>query len=205
MTRPIPLSSPDGRVYVYACGCCHHVRHGGDRLCRLTGPDEVSAQMSLRQAERCCTCRRCGMEIAEEPKPFDRYHDVCPACRPAEKRADRKREKERAKEAAAEAAAYENALAWALDRDAAVRLVECMSEISEDYLCASWESGLEYDLWRLVEGTTTTYAGEEVPQADVATLRRLSEKAGGWWQWDGGRRFVLLDAWRELFTGRNRA
>ncbi|MGO8993015.1 MAG: hypothetical protein ACLQVI_06790, partial [Polyangiaceae bacterium] len=54
--KPIPLRDPDGRVYAYACGECHHVvafdPAPGGRL----GHELVArrAERSRRRAARCC-------------------------------------------------------------------------------------------------------------------------------------------------------
>ena len=60
--NPIPLSSPDGRVYAYACGTCHHVRAGSELLGHpeATGPHERLVEASLHDAERCCACLGCN-------------------------------------------------------------------------------------------------------------------------------------------------
>jgi len=75
--NPIPLTGPDGGVYAYACGTCHHVSPGGDALLRHDGPDDVAAQHSREMAESCCVCQRCGAVITE-------YGDLeCATCKPA--------------------------------------------------------------------------------------------------------------------------
>lgn len=58
----IPLSSPDGAVYAYACSTCHHVGGGSELLYTPDepGPIQVLVESSLRDAESCCVCRACG-------------------------------------------------------------------------------------------------------------------------------------------------
>ncbi len=60
--NPIELKSPDGRVYAYACGVCHHVRAGAEKWGHETtnGPHADLVEWSLRDATRCCTCMTCG-------------------------------------------------------------------------------------------------------------------------------------------------
>lgn len=60
--NPIPLSAPDGRVYAYACGVCHHVAGGASLLVCWDepGPIPVLVEGSLSKATSCCTCHTCG-------------------------------------------------------------------------------------------------------------------------------------------------
>jgi hypothetical protein len=57
-----------------------------------------------------------------------------------------------------------------------------MGNYSENYWCASWLSGLEYDLWRQIESIRNTGHLLGVrPEAYACML--LAEIAGGWWRW----------------------
>lgn len=60
--NPIPLTSPDGRIYAYACGVCHNVPASSYALgpWPANGPRERLAESSMVKAERCCTCSTCG-------------------------------------------------------------------------------------------------------------------------------------------------
>ena len=77
---PFPLAAPDGRVYAYACGVCHHVHGGPTRLVRLDGPDERIVASSLENAEACCRCseRPCGAPLEEGR--FYRLSGRCARC-----------------------------------------------------------------------------------------------------------------------------
>jgi hypothetical protein len=82
--KPIPLSAPDGRVYAYACGYCHHVGGGsqvpgGD----VGGPEPREVSGSLGRATRCCTCR-CGAQRSAPDPDDDGYSRIlytCSTCR----------------------------------------------------------------------------------------------------------------------------
>lgn len=166
---PIPLVDPAGNVLAYACPRCRHV-------CAHTtgGTPETRLEFSMREADQCCRCFKCGV-------PRDRFGMYCPACkkdedariaavyeemRPAEEAFKRLREER---------------LTTALDRDAAVMLERLMSDISEEHYCAGWNSGLDVALWNIVQGGPRRYGMDEVSPENVAELRRLHEKSGGWW------------------------
>ncbi len=71
---PIPLASPDGTVYAYACGACNHVGGTGEALVRVE-PGHF-AENSRVDAESCCTCFDCGVPLtAEEGRGLN-----CAAC-----------------------------------------------------------------------------------------------------------------------------
>lgn len=64
--KSIPLVSPSGHTYAYACGVCDHVSAGSSLLGwdpnRPRGPHESLVESSLLGAERCCRCH-CGNPI----------------------------------------------------------------------------------------------------------------------------------------------
>lgn len=208
MARAFPLADPAGRVYLYACGRCHHVAHGGERLVELDGPDASLVASSRLLAERCCTCERCGTEVGR-PELFEPR--VCATCRPTYDSEKAAREARFAARAAEMQVAFDAALTSALDRDVALHLLNVMRDISEDHWCASWMGGLEHELWRmLVNGSDGTYGMGELSTEEIDDLRRLHEKAGGWWYWhdekaepgldplEFGPRFVSTDRWKEI-------
>lgn len=125
----------------------------------------------------------------------------CPACR-------EKREAEwEASRPAAEAKAAneermrEETYAAALDKVAAKALGEAMSNISEECYCAGWMSGLEFSLWEFLTSGPGKWGMGKVDAGDLATLRALSEKCGGWivWREDVGQVFVPLANWLPMF------
>ena len=87
--------------------------------------------------------------------------------------------------------------------DAARLLLQVMRDVSEDYYCAGWIGGLEDELWRMVQGGDRRFGLGTVTEAEVADLRDLSTRAGGWWVWEwtdgdpqnSGPRFVPMDEW----------
>lgn len=187
----IPLSSPDGRVYTYACGACH-VPEGGVTWFTHEPPDEKMLERFKSSAESCCRCADCGADIRRSI--FGSRCDPCTEKRDARLetlRADAEEDRKKGE------IVYEERLAKALDRDAAIRLVDLMREVSDDYYCAGWINGLESELWRMVNGGDRQYGAGEVSLETVNELLRLSEKAGGWWAWqDGiGELFVTAADW----------
>jgi len=193
---PIPLASPDGTVYAYACPRCRKVKAGSEYGGAHDDARVASiAESSLRDADRCCRCRVCGSDVA----PSMSWPRECDACKPAE---DAKRSAAAADQAskdARDAAVQEAALALALDRDAAVRLRDVMSGLSEEHYCAGWLHGLEFMLWDACQTDEPCMFGWSVVDvAEVAELRRLSKKSGGWWRFDDehGETFVTMDEWQ---------
>ena len=195
--NPLPLTAPDGRVYAYACGVCHQVSGGVSKLVRLDGPDESLVEGSCVGATSCCACLRCGALLSEE-----RY-GTCLACKPAE-------ERERAELCARldandkrVAAVVTASLVEAENEDAAMRLLGVMRDLSEEHWCAQWLMGLEFSLWEIAQGGSRDFGMGEVSDIDVAALRELHERAGGWWRWvDGtGEVFVATAAWERMHAG----
>jgi hypothetical protein len=94
------------------------------------------------------------------------------------------------------------------------RLAELMSDISEDCWCAGWMSCNEFSLWRMTIDPTTErrYGFGHVTDDQVAELKALSERTGGWviW-WDDfsepaapietwGERFIPMAEWQTLWV-----
>lgn len=106
------------------------------------------------------------------------------------------------------AARRAHSLKLAKSEDAALLLESFMSEISELHYCAGWLIGLEFSLWSIM----TTYHREfglgPVSEANVARLRELHERAGGWWHWvdvpgnvmDSGEQFIPTAAWEAIYA-----
>lgn len=192
----IALRSPDGLVYAYACGQCHHISTSGEYM-HDHSPSEVAsiAASSKQGAEACCRCRLCGGYCPRDPAPP--AFRTCAACWEGGERERQEMLTERWKaQAEANAAAREASLALALDREAAIALEVYMRDMSEETYCAGWLSGLEHSLWRMLsEGGDHTFGIGTVTATDCDRMRRLSEKAGGWWTYD---RFVPIAAWLML-------
>src|SRR5690349_9524264 len=72
---PIPLTAPNGTLYGYACGVCHHMRAGAETLGYPDGPVPSIVAASLREATECCTCY-CGGALTLEGE--------CERCGPSE-------------------------------------------------------------------------------------------------------------------------
>lgn len=82
----------------------------------------------------------------------------------------------------------------------AQELYEYISELSEEAICAGWMENIEYALWERVLNGTGNYYALEVTEDIIAKLRDYSDRAGGWWSWEG-REPVFLSAedWGKLY------
>lgn len=91
---------------------------------------------------------------------------------------------------------------------AAVELRQRMSDISEDGICASWESGLEDSLWHYVESDDAAHPFAGLmghDDGDRAELRRLRDACGMWWVYDHrGNRPVSVEVFRAAFNEHGR-
>lgn len=185
---PVALTNPDGVVVAYACPRCGRVCGSGGFV------EEVDRVDDWREdAARCCLCRECGVETA-------RGDGI--ECRPCR---ERKSAEWFASPAYAELQAQQEASAETFNRspdpDAARQLAELMSSISEDHFCAGWMSGTEHRLWQMVEGGDREWMGP-VEESEVAQLKALSDKCGGWIVYgDGGEEFVSIEEWRRRSSG----
>jgi hypothetical protein len=89
-------------------------------------------------------------------------------------------------------------------------LRDAMSEISERCWCAGWMRNVELFLWAMLEGAPRDYGLGTVTEQELANLRHLSERAGGWCRWsdedadetfdeDADETFVAIDSWQRIF------
>lgn len=97
----------------------------------------------------------------------------------------------------------DNSLKKAKDPDMAEHLRFIMSNISEDRWCAGWLIGLEFELWPYVNGEKTP-PEDDWGLRDMSRLKRISEKAGGWWMWvgegvDSGEVFLTTEEWEPIY------
>lgn len=77
-----------------------------------------------------------------------------------------------------------------LDAVACIELVVAMSEVSEEWSCATWHSGIELILARAAEGIRLVEERHgfcEVERREMENLLALSAKCGGWWEWSEER------------------
>jgi hypothetical protein len=85
-----------------------------------------------------------------------------------------------------------------------------MKEYSEDFACATWLVGLEFELWDY--GDITSTDPRELYSIKLGKeLRTLAEVTGGWWAWDkevpvGGENpvFMAMDRWLQVLIERNK-
>lgn len=200
---PIPLSSPSGVVYAYACPRCHQVPSVGQFMVPLVPGDErfvEAVESHRRQADRCCRCHDCDVPLGPQ---FSLY---CKACA-AKNEVERER---RVSEATAaqerEDAAVEASLRHAMNHESAYRLRGYISDLSEECWAASWLSGCEFEFWRIVHEGPQALGLGDVSADDIDRLRHFSDRAGGWWRWNkdvGAALFVPIEQWKQLVAERS--
>lgn len=184
MTKePIPLMSPDGRIFGYACPRCLHVRASTS-----TSEFNDRVEASKEDAASCCLCRDCGKEIGT-------WKGIqCDECR-AKARAKHESSPQYLAYLAATAKARET-FDQSPSPESAHLLARLMSDISEEHWAAGWMSGLEFALWDMVQGGSRRYGMDDVSDSEVAQLELLSELADGWViHGDGGEQYVPLEIW----------
>jgi hypothetical protein len=204
--EPIPLTSPDGTIYTYACGICHNVQ--GATVCFTPQVKEL-AESYREQAEQCCRCTRCRDRKAEESEYLFKPR-LCAECIPfaAKEDAERRRINDLRDEQYQNT--YNGSLKLAKDEAAAKQLAALMSDLSEER-DAQWLTGLEHTLWQFVEDWRTGDVAKrsakwgmfERGSNKLVQLSELSERAGGWWVWKDetddfagcGEVFVPMTAW----------
>lgn len=77
-----------------------------------------------------------------------------------------------------------------------------MSDISEETICAGWESGLEYRLWQAVESLPEPhkYGISEIEPKRIQRLRDVAEWLGEWVVWRDGETFIPLSEWKSEYV-----
>jgi hypothetical protein len=158
-----------------------------------------NADFSNREAGRCCRCTRCNEPVDTDDVGVLRF---CTKCLPVDNAEQAVRDaKWQADLDRTEAVQAEHLLA-SKDKWAADQLRDVMSEISEDYYCAGWLNGLEYSLWGMLEGCDRGFGFGSVTDAEIAGLRELHERCGGWWRWEKGvgEVFVATEEWRQFYA-----
>jgi hypothetical protein len=92
----------------------------------------------------------------------------------------------------------------------AVRLMDYIDELAQDWYSVSWMQDMEYMIWRYAVGDcNTTYGydnmgdGKGWPAPDeAAEVFRLAMKAGGWWIEKGmgyAAEFIALERWEPMY------
>jgi hypothetical protein len=83
----------------------------------------------------------------------------------------------------------------------ATRLLAFMEELSQKYCNCAWLGGLEYALWHFRQQGPGHLGTGIVSAEECLSLRQLSERVSGWWQWcedEGDTMFVALDEWNAI-------
>lgn len=91
--------------------------------------------------------------------------------------------------------AKEESLKKALNKEAAIELVNYIMEVSEEIYCAGWMDGIENELWKALKLNHLSGYNPLLPR-----LKELQEKSGGWWYWDDeldGELFLTTEEWEK--------
>lgn len=83
-------------------------------------------------------------------------------------------------------------------QDAARRLEEMLSAISERCWHAEWLVDTEYTLWQAEQCGAISWGQDAVTETDSAALKALSEEIGGWIVFEDELTFVPLPEWNAL-------
>ena len=85
-------------------------------------------------------------------------------------------------------------------------LAELVSDISEDQYCAGWLTGLEYELWALLQSSDAERVGtfRGTHPRDVRRLRELSAVTNSWIVWadhsDPDLQHIPLNEWEQRYA-----
>jgi len=80
--------------------------------------------------------------------------------------------------------------------DAALELVQLMSDISERCYSAKWLHGTEAILWLALSAGPRKWGLASIDQQDIDRLKRLSDQVQGWIKYTrDGARFVPMAQW----------
>lgn len=193
--NPIPLSSPDGTVYTYACGVCHQLA----TVQELSDcpPDDELANDRREQAERCCRCVNCGNVCERDVSALKR----CRACVPAVEAAAAAASKAFADAYEQRERRNDEAMAACPNPEAAKLLLDQMRDFSAWCWCAAWHVGLGDSLWDLATNPGHhEYGRGVVTKHGCVELMRLATLCDGWWTWSEhhcGEVFVRLGEWQK--------
>ena len=88
--------------------------------------------------------------------------------------------------------------------EAALRLVNLMSQISEKCMSAGWLDGLEFSLWRVIENPSDNKFGQGfVTESQINQLITLSNESKGWWEYldeNDHETFISIDDWKKKYN-----
>lgn len=178
-----------GKTMAYACGKCGTIHGNGG----FEAVERHGLQHHKDMADGCCLCRECGAEIG----PHGLW---CAACQEKQRQEREAHQPELDERWEREARELQESLTSAKDADIAELLRELMSDISEEYYCAGWLIGLEFSLWAMLQGGPRDFGMGVVKDSEIADLKRLHEKAGGWWHYKEQCLFVPTDEWVSIYA-----
>ena len=74
-----------------------------------------------------------------------------------------------------------------------------IEDISDDCFCATWLSGIEYELWSIIQGDTPAInLYSTIYQSELDDMKLLSTEINGWVTWgddDIQPMYISLDEW----------
>ena len=83
-----------------------------------------------------------------------------------------------------------------MEHQSAADLFNFMVQLSRQISGKDWDDGLEYTLWDALSFGQINVHGRPITRIDVDLLRRLSERADGWWTFQDNRfQFLTTDQW----------
>lgn len=209
--KSIPLAASNGEVWAHLCRRCRKV-HSGSSLYKKVGrrrPDKDRLRLALEDAERCCTCTKCGKAVRKDSDM------LCVRCNVTFEKESKVRHRKFKKSDALYVEEHSRRRALSKDKDIADLLRALMSDLSEAMWCAGWSSDLEFTLWGMLleggKGTSPCRSFEDrLSKPEAVKLRSLSRRAGGWWMhWEapggaGGPVFVPMAEWRKVYASYKR-
>lgn len=87
-----------------------------------------------------------------------------------------------------------------VQREPCELLLDYIGELSSDYFCAGWMSGIEIELWRVavLQSPREDDILADLSEESCLDVRYISEKCGAWWGWPSGQtgpRLYPLSEW----------
>jgi hypothetical protein len=83
-------------------------------------------------------------------------------------------------------------------------LAELMSQISEAGFSTGWMDGLEFELWKILNGGNKKYGRYSITQEDLDQLQSLASKCGCWIVFDDENEETAVDLenWKRIFENK---
>lgn len=82
-------------------------------------------------------------------------------------------------------------------------LIDFISQISETQYCAGWMSGVEFDLWAIINKEKSIRWTWELNETEIETLKYFSKKINGWVRFpEEGKSpmFIPMELWKDIYN-----